>query len=91
MLAGLLRWLRARGAGPPRSKNGLSEAQAIALARSVADEAYREQLTLAALCRSEQPAGWVWIVSEPAKGSVYSVEIDDATGEVLRAGLTGIR
>jgi len=57
----------------------------------VAEEAYRERLTMTALCWSEQPAGWVWIVSEPAKGRVYSVEIDDATGKVLRAGLTGIR
>lgn len=91
MLTGLLRWLRARGAGPPRAKHCLSRAQAIELARSVAEEAYRERLTMTALCWSEQPAGWVWIVSEPAKGRVYSVEIDDATGKVLRAGLTGIR
>lgn len=40
----------------------------------------------------ERPgSGCVWLVSEPAKGRVYSVEIDDETGEVLRAGLTGIR
>ncbi len=39
----------------------------------------------------DEPKGWVWLVSEPAKGRVYSVEIDDATGEVLRAGLTGVR
>ena len=46
---------------------------------------------MTALCWSEEPAGWVWIVSEPAIGRVYSVEIDDATGKVLRADLTGIR
>jgi hypothetical protein len=56
----------------------------------VADEPYRERLTMTLLL--EQPGGGsVWLVSEPAIGCVYSVEIDDATGEVLRAGLTGLR
>jgi len=39
----------------------------------------------------EHSGKWVWHVSEPALGCVYSVDIDDASGQVLRAGLTGIR
>ena len=90
MVAGVLRRLWQQFAGPPRAKHRLSAAQAIERARAVADEAYRERLTMTILV--EQPGGGsVWLVSEPAMGRVYSVEIDDATGEVLRAGLTGIR
>ena len=87
---GLFRWFWERFTELPRSKTRLSEAQAIERARAAADDAYRERLTMTILC--ERPgSGWVWLVSEPAKGRVYSVEIDDATGEVLRAGLTGFR
>ncbi|HKO50775.1 MAG TPA: PepSY domain-containing protein [Polyangiaceae bacterium] len=67
----------------------MSAAQAIERARAAVDEEYRERLTMT-MCFEEQ-SGWVWLVSEPAKGRVYSVEIDDATGEVLRAGFRGTR
>lgn len=89
MAAGLFRSLWQRIAGSPRPRTRLSEAQAIEQARAAAEEAYRARLTMTSLI--ERSGAWVWHVSEPAIGRVYSVEIDDATGEVLRAGLTGFR
>ena len=76
-------------AGSRRPQSRLSEADAIERARAAADEAYRERLTVAVLI--EHSDARVWHVSEPAIGRVYSVEIDDASGQVVRAGLTGIR
>ncbi len=87
--AGRLRslWQRLTGSKSPQTR--LSQSQAIELARAASDEAYRDRLTMTTLL--EHSGAWVWYVSEPAIGRVYSVEIDDATGQVLRAGLTGIR
>ena len=89
MPAGLLRSLWQRLTGQVRPQTRLSDVEAIARARAAADEAYRERLTMTTLI--EHSGKWVWHVSEPAIGRVYSVEIDDASGQVLRAGLTGIR
>jgi uncharacterized membrane protein YkoI len=89
MAAGLLRSLWQRLIGQVRPHTRLTGVEAIARARAAADEAYRERLTMTTLI--EHDGTWVWHVSEPAIGRVYSVEIDDASGQVLRAGLTGFR
>lgn len=89
MSAGLLRSLWQRLTGQLRLQTRLSDVEAMARARAAADEAYRERLTMTTLIG--QSGKWVWHVSEPAIGCVYSVDIDDASGRVLRAGLTGIR
>ena len=70
--------------------SSLTANEALQIARthaSSATEAERLQMALLA----EEDGKKIWVVSEAAVGNVAFVEIDDATGELLRKGRHGIR
>lgn len=73
----------------PRVPTRLTKTQALELARAAVPASERETLTLSTVV--QQQRGPVWVVSSATIGSMLEVEIDDATGKVIRIGRSGIR
>jgi len=88
---GLLDWLNALFAeGQKPLPTRLSAEQAIELARAAADSDPRRDLLTMTSVR-ERDGARIWSVSSATVGSALVVELDDATGEILRVYNVGIR
>ena len=86
----IIEWFRERLFGPRAPVGRLDREHVLESARAAA-AGYRGAAELSMTMLEARGSAKIWVVMTPTVGSALTVEIDDATEEVLSVGRFGLR